>query len=64
MKNTTTYARFSRAAKMQAQLVSQSNGGSDQGTEDWPHSAVFIESLILEQTEENSQYNIYNSLED
>lgn len=49
---------------MQAQLVSQSNGGSDQGTEDWPHSAVFIESLILEQTEENSQYNIYNSLED
>lgn len=63
LKNTTTYARYSKAAKMQAQLIQQSSEGQDQGTEDWPHSAVFIESLIMEQTEETNQFTEYNSLD-
>lgn len=36
---------------------------SDGGTEDWPHSAVFIKTLLQEQSTEFDQFNSYNSIE-
>ena len=45
-KNTTTYARFSKQAQKQAEMIGANS--TDGGTEDWPHTAVFIESLLME----------------